>query len=293
METGERQAGESFMTGDTSGTAGTAGLLERVAASYADTPDPRLRELLQALTRHLFAFVAETRLTRTEWQQAIEFLTAVGQACSASHQEFILLSDVLGVSTLVEAIDQGPVTTETVGTVLGPVYRADSPERALGASLIERDDGGARIAVSGSVRAVDGRAIADAIVDVWGCAANGLYPSQDPAQPPANLRGKFRTDAAGRYAFVTLRPQNYSVPTGGPVGALLRAARRSPQRAAHLHLWVRAPGYRGVVTHIFDAASPHLATDAAFSVSEALLVPMGDGGAGVTLVRFDVTLAST
>jgi hydroxyquinol 1,2-dioxygenase len=272
--------------------AGEIGRLrDQVLASYADAPDPRLRELLRTLSRHLFAFIEETQLTQAEWLQAIDFLTAVGQACTATHQECMLLSDVLGVSTLVMLIDQVPIAAATVGTVLGPVYHADSPERSAGASMIERDDGGPQLAVSGTVRGVDGRAISGAVVDVWGCAANGLYPSQDPQQPPHNLRGKFRTDEQGRYAFVTLRPQNYSVPTGGPVGGLLRTTRRSPLRAAHLHLWVRAPGCRDVITHVFDAASPYLGSDAAFSVSDSLVVPMADGGAAPAPVRFDVILA--
>jgi catechol 1,2-dioxygenase len=248
-------------------------LLNHVLASYRDTPDTRLREIMGLLSRHLFAFVQDARLSKSEWSQAIGFLTAVGKACSATHQEFILLSDVLGVSTLVEIATQGPLTSETVGTVLGPVYRDDSPRREHGASLIELDDGGQRI-------------------DVWGCASNGLYPSQDPAQPSANLRGIFTADRDGGYRFITLRPSNYSVPTNGPVGALLlRATRRSPGRAAHLHLWVRAPGHRAVVTHIFDAASSNLATDAAFSVSSTLVRRMEPAGQGPAPVRFDITLA--
>jgi catechol 1,2-dioxygenase len=265
-------------------------LLGSVLASYRGAPDARLREIMGLLSRHLFAFVEEARLTKSEWSQAIAFLTAVGKACSATHQEFILLSDVLGVSTLVETATQGPLTSETVGTVLGPVYRNDSPRRENGASLIELDDGSQRIEVAGVVRSIAGAPIAGAIVDVWGCASNGLYPSQDPAQPPANLRGIITTDGDGGYRFVTLRPSNYSVPTNGPVGALLRATRRSPGRAAHLHLWVRAPGYRSVITHIFDAASSNLATDAAFSVSGTLVRCMEPAGQGPVPVRFDITL---
>jgi hydroxyquinol 1,2-dioxygenase len=266
-------------------------LLNRVLASYRDVPDARLRELMGRLSRHLFAFIEEARLTKSEWSRAIEFLTAVGKACSATHQEFILLSDVLGVSTLVEISAQGPLTSETVGTVLGPVYRDDSPRRDNGASLVELDDGGQRIEVAGVVRSVAGAPIAGAIVDVWGCATNGLYPSQDPTQPSTNLRGVFTTGRDGSYRFITLRPANYSVPTDGPVGVLLRATRRSPGHAAHLHLWVRAPGYRDVITHVFDAASANLATDAAFSVSSTLVRPMEPAGQGPTPVRFDITLA--
>ena len=273
------------------GESAESELLRRVLASYRDVPDARLRELMGVLSRHLFAFVQEAQLTKAEWSQAIEFLTAVGRACSATHQEFVLLSDVLGMSTLVEINAQGPLTSETVGTVLGPVYRDDSPWRENGASLVELDDGGQCIELSGTVRSVSGAPLAGATVDVWGCASNGLYPSQDPGQPPTNLRGIFTTGHDGSYRFITLRPANYSVPTEGPVGALLRATRRSPGRAAHLHLWVRAPSHRDVITHVFDAASGNLATDAAFSVCGTLVRRMEPVGQGPTPVQFDITLA--
>lgn len=268
-----------------------AELLERVLASYQDTGDARLREIMRLLSRALFDFARQARLTRAEWLQAIEFLTAVGKACSGTHQEFILLSDVLGLSSLVELMEQGELSGETVGTVLGPVYRDDSPWRTSGASPIEQDDGGQRIEIGGVVRSSAGAPLAGAIVDVWGCASNGLYPSQDPVQPATNLRGRFRTGTDGSYRFITLRPVNYSVPTGGPVGDLLRATARSPGRAAHVHLWVRSPGYRDVITHVFDAASVHIGSDAVFSVTPSLVRVMEPGGAQPARVRFDVALA--
>lgn len=268
-----------------------AELLERVLASYGDVPDARLREIMRLLSRSLFDFLGQVRLTRAEWLQAIDFLTRVGKACSVTHQEFILLSDVLGVSSLVELCEQGELTGETVGTVLGPVYRDDSPWRPDGASLVEQDDGGQHLEISGVVRSAAGAPLAGAVVDVWGCASNGLYPSQDATQPPNNLRGRFRTMADGSYRFSTLRPANYSVPTNGPVGELLRATRRSPGRAAHVHLWVRAAGYRDVITHIFDAASVNLGSDAVFSVTPSLVRTMEPAPGQLARVRFDVVLA--
>lgn len=266
-------------------------LLERVLASYGNVPDARLQEIMRLLSRALFDFVRQARLTRDEWLRAVEFLTRAGKACNSSHQEFILLSDVLGLSTLVELCAQGELASETVGTVLGPVYRGDSPWRPDGASLIEQDDGGQPLEIAGVVRSTAGEPLAGAVVDVWGCASNGLYPSQDAIQPPDNLRGKFRTTADGSYRFTTLRPANYSVPTGGPVGELLRATRRSPGRAAHVHLWVRAAGYRDVITHVFDAASVNIGSDAVFSVVPSLTRPMEPADGQPARIRFDVVLA--
>ncbi|MCC7461433.1 MAG: 6-chlorohydroxyquinol-1,2-dioxygenase [Gammaproteobacteria bacterium] len=268
-------------------------LLERVIASYRDAPDPRLREIMQLLSRALFGFIEAARPTQAEWLRAMEFLTAVGKAGTPTHSEHVLLADVLGASTLLELLAQRASGSETAGTVLGPVYRDDSPWREYGASLIDRDDGGGRVAVSGWVRCSAGAPLGGATVDVWGCASNGLYPSQDPVQPASNLRGRFLTAPDGSYAFTTLRPVNYSVPTGGPVGTLLQATARSPGRAAHLHLWVRAAGHRDLITHVFDAASNNLGSDAVFSVAPSLVRAMEPPAGGPARVRFDIVLAPT
>jgi catechol 1,2-dioxygenase len=249
----------------------TAEVIERLAA----TPDPRLRELMRALVAHLHAFARETRLTQDEWRAAIDFLTATGRLCDAERQEFIMLSDTLGLSSLVETINEGGDGAEpsapTEATVLGPFYRPGAPLREFGASIVLGDVGGEPAVVSGRVLGTEGAPIAGALLDVWQTAPNRLYDTQDPGQPPFNLRGRFHTDEAGRYRFVTVRPVDYTVPGDGPVGALLRATGRHNWRAAHIHAIVSAPGHRTVTTHIFDAASAYLGSDTVFGVRPSLV----------------------
>jgi protocatechuate 3,4-dioxygenase beta subunit len=259
--------------------------LAEVVASFGAAP-PRVRELAVGAVRHLHAFVAETVLSRAEWLAGIELLTRVGQACTDVRQEHILLSDVLGVSMLVEMLEQGVEDGVTEPTVLGPFYVAGSPERAFGASIVEHDSGGEPLTVQGTVRSLDGQPVAGARVDVWQTAATGLYAVQDTSQPPGNLRGVFTTDAAGAFRFETERPVDYTIPDDGPVGEILRATGRHNWRPAHIHLIVSAPGHRAVSTHVFDAASEHLGDDAVFGVRDSLVVSM-DGAEA----RFDVVLA--
>jgi hydroxyquinol 1,2-dioxygenase len=266
-------------------------LLKEVQNSFGSTPDARLREILQSLVLHLHRFVADVKLTHEEWQLGIDFLTAVGHKCTAERQEFMLLSDVLGISSAVDvANDLHPAATP--GTVLGPYHVPDSPRRALGASLIDTDDGGERLHVAGTVRDVEGQPIANAEIDIWGCASNGLYPSQDPAQAPTNLRGLMNADAQGRFDFIILRPINYSVPMDGPVGELMRATRRSPVRAAHVHLIISAPGYQGVTTHLFDEECPYLRTDSVFSTRDSLIRKFQRTPGGQLSTTFDVVLVA-
>src|SRR3990167_2441282 len=179
-------------------------LLSDVLAAFANTPNQRLRELTSALIRHLHEFVSEVKLTEEEWMTAIQFLTATGQTCTESRQEFILLSDILGVSSLVDRMNYGGLAGSTENTLLGPFYVPGSPKRANGDSLIETAYAGVRLQVSGVVRSVDGRPLAGATLDVWQTASNGLYAQQDASQDPNNLRGVFTTCADGRYEFVTV-----------------------------------------------------------------------------------------
>lgn len=265
-------------------------LLEEVLAAFANTPNQRLRELLFALIRHLHAFVSEVRLTEEEWMEAIRFLTAVGQTCTESRQEFILLSDILGVSSLVDRMNYGGLAGSTENTLLGPFYQLGSPKRANGDSIIESPDSGQRLRVSGVVRSLDGSPIPGATVDVWQTASNGLYAQQDPNQHPNNLRGIFTTDAAGRYEFITVRPVDYPVPVDGPVGRLLAAAGRQPVRPAHVHLIVSAPGHHTLVTHFFDSESPRLASDPVFGVRDSLVKKFEPQPDGTLAVTFDVVL---
>ena len=255
----------------------TTDLTEQVLAAYAGTPDPRLRELLTALIAHLHAFAAETGLTTQEWLAAIEFLTATGQKCDAERQEFILLSDVLGLSSLVAEINAACDATEP--TILGPFYLPGAPERAMG-EQIGRPQDGSQVLVRGRVTDVAGVPVAGATLDVWQGSGNGLYDIQDPEQPPFNLRGVFVTGPDGRYEFRAVRPVSYPIPTDGPVGDLIRRTARHHWRAAHIHAIVSAPGCRPVTTHIFDADNPYLDSDAVFGVRDSLVRQFRPAGPG-------------
>jgi catechol 1,2-dioxygenase len=239
--------------------------------SLAGTADPRLRELLTGLVRHLHAFARETRLTQEEWERAVAFLTATGQTCTDTRQEFILLSDVLGLSMLVETLngDRAPGATES--TVLGPFHMTESPVRALGAD-IDLVGGGEPCVVSGRVLSRDGAPLPGALLDVWQADGNGFYDVQRPdVQPPGNGRGLFTADAEGRFWFRTCVPSPYPIPTDGPVGGLLRATGRHPYRPAHIHFIATAAGHTPVTTHIFVAGSDYLDSDAVFAVKPSLV----------------------
>lgn len=265
-------------------------LLADVVGSFAATPDPRLRKIVQAAVRHLHEFVSEVGLNREEWRDGIDFLTAVGQMCTDTRQEFILLSDVLGVSSLVEMIGFGGAEGATENTVLGPFYVPGSPVRAFGDSTLENADDGAPLVVRGRVTDLEGRPIPDATLDVWQNASNRLYAVQDPGQHPNNLRGRFATGEDGRFEFRTIRPVPYSIPADGPVGRMLSAAARHPWRAAHIHVIASAPGYRTLTTHVFDAESDYLDSDAVFGVRDSLVVQVTPGPDGVPVAHFDIAL---
>jgi catechol 1,2-dioxygenase len=246
-------------------------LTDEVVRRLEQTPDPRLREIMCSLVRHLHDFAREVRLTEAEWMRGIEFLTAVGQKCSPTRQEFILLSDTLGVSSLVDLLTQDKPEGATESTVLGPFYVPDSPKRANGESIAVDDDAEVAV-VSGRVLALDGTPIAGATIDVWQTNSKGWYAVQQPGEQPAeNLRGLYTTDADGRYEFRTVRPVEYPVPVDGPVGPLLEATARHPWRAAHIHAIVDAPGFERVVTHIFDGGRQYLDTDVVFGVKPSLI----------------------
>jgi catechol 1,2-dioxygenase len=244
---------------------------EVVAASFAGTPDPRLRQVITSLVQHLHAFVKDVELTEEEWGFAIDFLTRTGHMSDDVRQEFILLSDVLGVSMLVETINHRTGGTSTESTVLGPFHMVQSPPRQLGDD-IALDGKGAPCLVSGQVTGPDGEPLAGASVDVWQTNEDGFYDVQQPGiQPPGNLRGLFTADADGRFWFRSVVPRYYPIPDDGPVGQLLAATGRHPYRPAHLHFIVAAPGYRPVTTHVFVADSPYLDSDAVFGVKESLV----------------------
>jgi catechol 1,2-dioxygenase len=266
-------------------------LLEEVVQSFAKADDPRLREILQAAARHLHAFVSETGLTRDEWRTGIDFLTAVGQKCDEVRQEFILMSDTFGVSSLVEMQNFAGTEGATENTVLGPFYVPGSPVRDFGASILENEDPGPRLLVQGRVVDLEGKPIAGALLDIWQNATNRLYAVQDPNQDPNNLRGKFYTRDDGSFEFRAVKPVPYPIPDDGPIGEMLRVSGRHPWRAAHIHVVVSAPGYKTLTTHIFDRNSDYLDSDAVFGVRDSLIVdfardPSGDG----LQAQFDITL---
>jgi protocatechuate 3,4-dioxygenase beta subunit len=245
---------------------------EVVAASFAGTPDPRLKQVMTSLVRHLHAFVKDVELTEEEWGFAVDFLTRTGHMSNEVRQEFILLSDVLGVSMLVETINHRTGGTSTESTVLGPFHMVASPPRELGTD-IALDGKGTPCLVSGQVTGPDGEPLAGASVDVW--QTNGFYDVQQPGiQPAGNLRGIFTTDEQGRFWFRSVVPRYYPIPDDGPVGQLLAATGRHPNRPAHLHFIVDAAGYRPVTTHVFVDDSPYLDSDAVFGVKESLVRPV-------------------
>ena len=242
-----------------------------VVASFAGTTDPRLRELLDSLVRHLHGFVREVEPTFEEWERAIGFLTATGQRCDDTRQEFILLSDVLGVTMLVDAINHRKASAATESTVLGPFHMVASPPRELGDS-IDLVATGQPCVVTGRVVSMDGGPLPGAQVDVWQADDHGFYDVQQPgAQPRGNGRGLFACDGEGRFWFRTVTPSPYPIPTDGPVGGLLTATGRHAYRPAHIHFIVAAAGHLPVTTHVFVAGSPYLDSDAVFAVKQSLV----------------------
>jgi catechol 1,2-dioxygenase len=245
---------------------------EVVAASFAATPDDRLRRILIALVRHLHAFTKEVELTQGELDAAIDFLTRTGQKCDDVRQEFVLLSDVLGLSMLVDSIGNRTTEAATESTVLGPFHMVESPPRELG-DTIALAPGGEPTLVTGQVLSTDGAELAGAVVDVWQADEKGYYDVQNPETvPERNLRGLFTCDEHGRFAFRTILPAPYPIPDDGPVGELLAATGRHPYRPAHIHFIAGAAGHAPLTTHIFVAGSPYLDSDAVFGVKDSLVV---------------------
>jgi len=243
---------------------------ETVLASFQSCEDDRLRELIQALARHLHAFVMEARITEHEWEQAIRVLTETGQITDERRQEFVLWSDAMGVSMLVDALAHPKPAGATESTVRGPFWVPDSPRREYGESIIEQDSG-TPTWFYGRVLDTAGQPIAGAELDVWQNGEDRLYAVQDPEAPEEHLRGRFLTRDDGSYGFLGVRPTPYPIPDDGPVGRMLRATGRHPWRPAHIHMIVSASGYEPLTTHVFDARSAYLDSDAVFAVKRSLL----------------------
>jgi protocatechuate 3,4-dioxygenase beta subunit len=265
-------------------------LTHDVIARMNHAQSARLRDVMEIVVRHLHAIVREAKVTQGEWAQAIDFLTRAGQMCSESRQELILLSDILGVSMLVDAVDNvaGPGITDS--TVLGPFYAGEQRELAQGDSILLREEEGEQLVMTGRVSGPEGQPVANALIEVWQTAPNQLYDVQDKDQPEGHLRASFRTDAAGRYRFQTILPVSYPIPDDGPAGQLLAALGRHPFRPAHVHFMISAPGYRTLVTHLFFEGDQYLESDAVFGVKHSLVV-RPELNNGTSTVAYDFGLA--
>ena len=252
-------------------------LLPLVLKAMQATPDARLRQLLASLTEHLHRFVLENRVTEAEYDAAVGFIVGIGQATGATKNEVILAADLLGVSTLVALLNNPSGTgadTDTAAShaaLLGPFWRAGAPACAAGDNIARAGTPGLPLEVSGTVLDAAGQPLAGATVDVWQASPVGLYENQDATQPDMNLRGRFTTNAQGRYLLRSVRPAGYPVPTDGPCGALLRAQQRHPFRPAHLHFMVSHPGYKVLVTQVFADDAETLHSDPVFGVTAPLV----------------------
>jgi hydroxyquinol 1,2-dioxygenase len=253
-------------------------LTEQVVASFAEADSPRNRVLMETLVRHLHAFVREVRLTEAEWHAGIDFLTRTGHITDDRRQEFVLLSDVLGVSMMTVGVNEIPDPTVTQSTVFGPFFVEGSPEFALGDD-IAAGAAGQPCWVEGTVRGIDGRPIVGALIEVWEADEDGFYDVQHEERHTAN-RGHLFTGPSGEYRFWSVRPAAYPIPTDGPVGDLLSAAGRSPMRPAHIHFMISAPGHRTLTTHVFAAGDDHLGSDAVFGVKQSLVADFTEHPAG-------------
>jgi catechol 1,2-dioxygenase len=249
-----------------------------------------LAALITRLVEHLHAYVREVSLDAAERRVAIEFLTAVGQMSGPTRQEFELLSDVLGLSSLVETLSSRDGAT--LQTLTGPFYAPGAPRRDFGESMVERSGSGAPAILEGRVTGVDGEPLTGAELDVWQNAENRLYAIQDHEQPEGNLRGRYRARPDGSYEIRTIRPVPYPIPDDGPVGAMLRRTGRHPWRAAHIHLLVTHEGHRPLTTEVFDAASDYLDSDAVFGVAPELVLSFEEDDNGIARARFDIVLAA-
>jgi hydroxyquinol 1,2-dioxygenase len=241
-----------------------------VLQRWEDIPDPRLREVMQAAIKHLHAFVGEVRPTGAEWFEAIKFLTAVGQKCDDKRQEFILASDVFGVSMLVDDINNRRVAGATPSTVEGPFHIADAPEVAHGADMAKGAPG-IPCFVTGKVRGLNGEPVAGAVLDLWQTDGEGLYEEQRRTAEPW-MRGIYRSQPDGSYSVRTVAPISYTIPMDGPVGALMDKTDMSHMRPAHIHFAVSAPGYHYLVTHLFQKGDEFIDSDVVYGVKEPLIV---------------------
>jgi len=278
---------------------------DTVINAIGPNASPRVREVMTALIRHMHDFAREVKLTTPEYLAACDFVVRIGQISDEKRNEAILASDVFGLESLVDFLDQAAGSAEvtpaatsepTLSAILGPFWREHSPILANEASIVQGGPTGESVLVQGRVFSSDGKPVKDAIVAVWEDAPNGLYEQQDPNQPEYNLRGQFRTDAEGRYAFRGWRPVPYPIPYDGPAGDLLQMMDRHPYRPGHFHFRVRAPGHQELVTQAFDRESKYRDSDSVFAVKESLIIDFKPAPAGADtqyVVDFDIHLQPT
>ena len=257
-------------------------LTDAVKTSFANIDDERQRHLVNRLVHHLHAFASETGLSHEEWREGIAFLHRAAEISNPSRSEFTLLSDVLGLSSLVDLLAARPGATE--GSVLGPFHTRGSPRVDNGSNLINQNEGEA-VLIQGRVTDTDGQPLANATIDFWQNADNGMYWQMDDSQPQDNLRCQLKVQADGRFELATIRPRPYLVPTDGPVGELLRVSHRDAWRPAHFHIIVEAPGHRSLITEVFDEADPWVDKDAVFGVRATLVRPFTPASDAATAQR--------
>jgi protocatechuate 3,4-dioxygenase beta subunit len=249
-----------------------ASVTDAVLQAFGRTANPRLREILLALVRHLHGFAREVHLTEREFQEAMRIIAALGQRTTPSHNEVVLMAGSLGVSALVCLLNNGNNgQTETQASMLGPFWREDQPLCASGATLVRSPTPGPALVVNARVEDAEGRPVEGAEIDVWHSSPEGLYENQDPAQAEMNLRGRFRTDAGGRFNFRSVKPAGYPIPIDGPVGELVKATGRHNYRPAHLHFMIYRPGFKTLISQIYVPDDEHIDSDVQFGVTRALI----------------------
>lgn len=262
----------------------TAEVLRRLTS----TPDQRLKQVMTSMVKHLHAFVREVRPTQEEWFEGIRFLTETGHWCDDKRQEFILMSDTLGVSMLVDFLNYGKIGNATESTVLGPFFVEGAPELEHGADIVKPGTPGEPCVVRGQVKDLQGRPVAGAIIDVWQAGGDGFYDVQKP--DGTNLRARFRSGADGGFWFRCVKPESYPVPHDGPVGKMLVATGRHPMRPGHLHFMIEAPGCDRLVTHLFVKGDAYLDSDAVFGVKRSLIADFVKNAAGIYELAYEFVL---
>lgn len=269
-------------------------ITEAVTGAMKDDIPERNREIMTAALKHFHAFAKEVNLSHAEWLEGCEWMRRAGDISSEARNEFILISDILGVEVLVDMLDNKVTDGESESTVLGPFYRENPPVLPKGASIIQKDfDNQTTVRVSGRVVDTAGNPVEGVQIDVWEDAPNGLYEQQDPDQPDFNLRGRFVTDADGTYEFVGLRPEPYPIPYDGAAGELLNYMGHHPMRPGHIHFMIAKPGYKSLISQIYDSETEYLDNDSVFAVKESLIgemKPAPEGADTDLVMSFDFRL---